>query len=137
MRGDQSGLRQGTGGVLEPSTAWTEGQVPAAQHGYKPGIQDMTCEVVASWWTVEFIPLRHALTCLSHGSSCIANTWSIDLPHPPPSAHVDVLVSMVAGGCVKVSLPAVMSFIGSRQRKRLVLQLLVKDVYRLTLGPEV
>lgn len=29
-------------------------------------------------------------------------------PHPPLSAHVDVLVSMVAGGCVKVSLPALL-----------------------------
>lgn len=85
-----------------------KGQVRAPKRGYKPRIQDMTWEVVVSWWTVEFIPLCLALTCLSHGNSRFTNTWSLYHLRPPRSAHVGVLVSMVAGGCVKVSLLALL-----------------------------
>lgn len=86
----------------------TEGHVRAHERGYKPRIQDLAWEVAVSWWTVEFMPLCHSLTCLSHGNWCITITWSLHHLHPPPSAHVDVLVSMVAGGCVEVSLFALL-----------------------------
>lgn len=52
--------------------------------------------------------------CATHSPVCHTGTRASRTPgafhhlHPPPPAHVDVLVSMVAGGCVKVSLLALL-----------------------------